>query len=120
MTCSEDSESEITFVRYVDSVVESEETIGVGRPLGTALSRGFASSREFGRRVWRGLRREDVRPELVFVQGERGSEDRLQKNRRPEGGSKLLLSEYWSKVVWVDNKVVTIILFWVDVPLASQ
>ena len=42
------------------------------------------------------------------------------KDGSSERGGELFLSEYGSEVVWVDDGVVTVPLFWVDVPTASK
>ena len=62
----------------------------------------------------------DVGPELLLVEDDHGAEYRESEDGSPERRGELLVREHWSVVVWVDDGVVTVPLFWVDVPTASK
>ena len=47
-------------------------------------------------------------------------EYRESEDGSPERCGELLVHEHWLKVVWVDDGVVTVPLFWVNVPPASE
>ena len=66
------------------------------------------------------MSRADVRPELLLVEDDHGAEYRESEDGSPERRGELLVREHWLVVVWVDDGVVTVPLFWVDVPPASE
>ena len=117
---AEDAETEVTGVRYVGTVVVAEESIGVEGPARVSVGGMGESGGELRGGVVRPLSGADVGPELLLVEDDHGAEYRESEDGSPERRGELLVREHWSVVVWVDDGVVTVPLFWVDVPPASE
>ncbi len=58
--------------------------------------------------------------ELINVHYSTGTEGRAFKESSTEGSGELFLSEYRAEIVRIDCCVLTIPLFWIDVPSSSE
>jgi len=63
---------------------------------------------------------ENVFVELFHIDEDGSADCRSEENGFPKGGHKLFLGEHGSETVWVDPSVVSIPLFWVDIPASSE
>ena len=113
-----DAEAEVVDAGYVDTIIEAYVASVVDRPLRRLGVRGGSASEHCGEfgivggSVGKGC--EDVGKECRLVDNLGSAENRPMKMRSSKGRGKLFLGEYGTKVMWVDDGVVTIPLFRVN------